>query len=95
MGDLEFEALFRAASFLAEVDTETLSDRLYNVETEALVVVLADVLPQTKIPTLENILGNVVGEATVHTLPIKLAMGKAETLGGTRGDWKVTSRHAV
>lgn len=77
------------------MDTETLRDRLDNVEAEALLVTLPDVLPQKKIPTLENILGNVVGEATVHTLPIKLAMGKAETLGGTLGDWKATSRHAV
>lgn len=77
------------------MDTETLRDRLDNVEAEAPLVALPDVLPQTKIPTLENILGNVVGEATVHTLPIKLAMGKAETLGGTLGDCKATSRHAV
>lgn len=96
MGDLEFEALFRAAAyFLAEVDTETLSDRLDNVEAEAPLVVLPDVLPQTILPTLKNTLGNVVGQAQVTTLPVKLAIGKAETLGSTLGDWKATSRHAV
>lgn len=71
---------------LAEVESETVSDRLGDVAADALVVALAYAVAEVKIQTLEKRLISVGGETLVLTLPIKLEKVKAETLGCTLQD---------
>ena len=65
-----------------EVETETLGDKLGEVEAEALVGTLADTLAEVEGETL----GDVEAEALVDALTERLAEVLAETLGDKLGD---------